>query len=376
MAVSVGQFEMIPGVKYPVTIAQIKEIIKTLYRSGPEKAPAIFIWGKMGVGKSSSVRQCAHELGIEFIDLRLSQLDPTDLRGLPSIATGEVKWVPPSFLPRFGKGILFLDELNLAPPAVQAAGYELLLDRRVGEYELPEGWMIVAAGNQEELSPYIYEMAPPLANRMVHLVVKLDLDIWKEWAYRAGIDTSIIAFLTKNPQYLFYYDPTKPVKAYPTPRSWEFVSRILGSGLVGAELEAAVFGTIGQAVGIEFLTFRRLQEEMPDPLKVIRGEEKPIITGKPDVMYLLITSCVAWIPRLPPEISVQKAVDNLIDYANYLYKYGKEQGRTEFVATSVVLIRDMVDAGFDDYLIKSEKMEECVETGPCSETLKTFKKVG
>ena len=319
---------------------------------------------------SSAVRQCAHELGIGFIDLRLSQIDPTDLKGFPSIGAGEVRWIPPSFLPRSGSGILFLDELNLAPPAVQAAAYQLLLDRAVGDYKLPDGWLIVAAGNPETISPYIYEMAPPLANRLVHIVVRVDLETWKQWAYRAGIDPSIIGFLSKNPDLLWKFDPTKPAKAYPTPRSWEFVSKILSSGLTGSELQAAIFGAIGEDTGRQFLTFLELERELPDPIQVIQGKVKPT-PEKIDVLYYLITRCVAMLPRIDVGIPIQEAVDNLVAYANYLYKYAKDTGKIP-VAISILLIRDLIDAGFENYLMESKELDKCLETGPCSRILKTY----
>jgi MoxR-like ATPase len=148
------------------------------------------IWGAPGIGKSSIVKQVANANKIEFIDLRLSQLAPTDLRGLPvAIAPnsengnlGTSTWYPPEFLPREGAGILFLDELNMAPPAMQGVAQQLILDRCVGAYQVPEGWYIWSAGNRKEDRASVFEMPSPLANRFLHLEVEADFDSFKAYA--------------------------------------------------------------------------------------------------------------------------------------------------------------------------------------------------
>jgi len=141
-----------------------KDITETLGALVDQKLPT-FLWGAPGIGKSSVVKQVAEAKGIGFIDLRLSLMDPTDLKGIPFYENRahQAVWAPPSFLPREGSGILFLDELNTAAPSVQASAYQLILDRRVGEYELPEGWAIVAAGNRENDRGVVYRMPLPLA---------------------------------------------------------------------------------------------------------------------------------------------------------------------------------------------------------------------
>jgi MoxR-like ATPase len=134
------------------------------------------IWGPPGIGKSSIVRQAAETHSLACIDLRLSQLAPTDLRGLPVADAGVARWYPPEFLPREGSGILFLDELNLAPPTMQGMAQQLILDRRVGSYTVPEEWFIWAAGNRKEDLAAVYDMPAPLANRFLHLEVEPDFD--------------------------------------------------------------------------------------------------------------------------------------------------------------------------------------------------------
>lgn len=171
------------------------------------------IWGAPGIGKSSIVAQVARENDIDFVDVRLSQLAPTDLRGLPVAEDGISKWYPPEFLPRTGKGISFLDELNMAPPAMQGVAQQLILDRRVGSYIVPEGWYVWAAGNRKEDRASVFDMPAPLANRFLHLQVEADFDSFKTYALETGVHEQAIAFLSYRPSLLHKIDPQQPAWA-------------------------------------------------------------------------------------------------------------------------------------------------------------------
>ena len=166
----------------------------------------VFLWGPPGVGKSRLVADVARRQGRKLYDLRAVLLDPVDLRGLPRISDdGITSWCVPEFLPHpqdTEEGILFLDELNAAPPLVQAACYQLILDRRVGQYRLPDGWAVVAAGNRESDRAVTYRMPSALANRMVHLDVECHIDDWLDWARDNGIREDIQAFLRFRPRLL------------------------------------------------------------------------------------------------------------------------------------------------------------------------------
>ena len=156
----------------------------------------VFIWGGPGIGKSAVVRQLARKLAIPLQDVRALLLDPVDLRGLPYLgADGRSKWATPDFLPKDGCGILFLDELNAAPAMVQASCYQLVLDRKLGEYTLPKDWAIVAAGNRDSDRAVTTRMPTPLRNRFVHLEFEVDLQEWSMWAIETGIRPEVIAFL-------------------------------------------------------------------------------------------------------------------------------------------------------------------------------------
>jgi hypothetical protein len=178
-----------------------------------ERVP-LHIWGACGVGKSQIVAQVANDLDYDFLDVRAVQLDPVDLRGLPRIAADQTEWVPPKFLPTTGKGILFLDELTSAPQMTQAGCYQLVLDRRLGEYVLPDGWVVIAAGNPASERGVHFAMPRPLRNRFVHLDLEPDLDDWCRWAVKAQVRPEIIAFLRFKPELLHTSDATSDANAW------------------------------------------------------------------------------------------------------------------------------------------------------------------
>jgi len=244
-----------------------KEIKQTLSSLIEAQIP-VFVWGSPGIGKSSIVKQIAVEKELEFVDLRLSLLDPTDLKGIPFFDKDnhEAVWASPNFLPKNpnSKGILFLDEINTAPPSVQASAYQLVLDRKVGDYELPSGWSIVSAGNNESDRGVVYRMPPPLSNRFVHLSMEVSFADWKIWAYDNGIDSSIIAFLQYDSEKLFAFDPTKNEKSFPTPRSWEYVDKILSSNIGSNLLLETISGAIGSESATSFMAFRKVMDRLPN----------------------------------------------------------------------------------------------------------------
>jgi ATPase family associated with various cellular activities (AAA) len=225
------------------------------------------IWGAPGIGKSSIVSQIATAHQLEFIDIRLSQLAPTDLRGLPVAEDGVSKWFPPEFLPQHGKGILFLDEINMAPPAMQGMAQQLILDRRVGSYVVPDGWFVWAAGNRKEDRAGVFEMPAPLANRFLHLQVEADFESFKTYALGEGMHEQIIAFLSFRPTLLHKIDLQQP--AWCSPRSWMMASNLHHNGL---DLAPA----IGAAASAEFQAFLVMYNSLPNL--------EPIFEGKGDAI--------------------------------------------------------------------------------------------
>ena len=221
------------------------------------------IWGAPGIGKSSIVEQLASVHQLEVVDIRLSQLAPTDLRGLPVAEAGVSKWFPPEFLPQQGRGILFLDEINMAPPTMQGMAQQLILDRRVGSYVVPDGWFVWAAGNRKEDRAGVFEMPTPLANRFLHLQVEPDFESFKTYAIGQGIHEQIIAFLCFRPSLLHKIDPQQP--AWCSPRSWMMASLLHYNGL---DLAPA----IGVAASAEFQAFSLTYQLLPDLLPILEGK--------------------------------------------------------------------------------------------------------
>ena len=310
-------------------------ITKVIDKLIDRKLP-VFIWGAPGIGKSSIVKQISEAKALQFLDLRLSLLDPTDLKGIPffNAETKEGVWAKPSFLPSDpdSKGILFLDEINTAPPAVQASAYQLILDRRVGEYELPEGWSIVAAGNRENDRGVVYKMPPPLANRFVHFEMEVDFDDWKYWAYRNGIEAAIIAYLAYDRSMLFTFDPLSGEKSFATPRSWEYVDSIVGSGIETELVLDSISGAVGREAAVGYLSFKKVMKDLPDLSAILDGTLTVLEEDDPKVMMALAIGLV----NAVKEAQSDEAVDNVLAFSLQL--------PGEF---SIMLIKDMQQNGID-----------------------------
>ena len=271
-----------------------------------------FLWGAPGIGKSSIVKQIAKDKAIGFIDLRLALMDPTDLKGIPFYdkESHTALWAPPAFLPREGEGVLFLDELNSAPPSVQASAYQLILDRKVGEYELPKGWAIVAAGNREGDRGVTYRMPSPLANRFVHFEMEVDVNDWRYWAYQNSVDERIISYITFKNEHLFTFDAKSDVKSFATPRSWEYVDSILKSNIKEELLLDCLSGAIGREVSVGFLSFAKVMNKLPD-IQTILANGSGEYSDEVDVLYALSTGLVSALLK----DNTKDNLDNLLNYS-------------------------------------------------------------
>ena len=270
-----------------------KELIESIESLVEQKVPT-FLWGAPGIGKSSIVKSIAASKGLEFIDLRLALMDPTDLKGIPFYdkESHTALWAPPAFLPKSGEGILFLDELNSAPPSVQASAYQLILDRRVGEYELPSGWAIVAAGNREGDRGVTYRMPAPLANRFVHFEMQVSVDDWKDWAYKTELDARIIAYISYKNEHLFTFDPKSDTKSFATPRSWEYVGSILKSSMKESLLLDSISGAVGSEAAVGFLGFSKVMLRLPNIQNILQNQEVEQ-SEDVDVLYALSIGLVS-----------------------------------------------------------------------------------
>ena len=304
------------------------QLTSTLSSLIEQKIPS-FLWGAPGIGKSSIVKQIAKDKDIEFIDLRLALMDPTDLKGIPFYdkESHTALWAPPAFLPKDGEGILFLDELNSAPPAVQSSAYQLILDRKIGEYTLPDGWAIIAAGNRESDRGVTYRMPSPLANRFVHFEMDVDVEDWRYWAYQNFIDERVISYITYKNEHLFSFDAKLDLKSFATPRSWEYVSNILRCDIQDSLILESISGAIGKDIAVSFLSFVKVMDKLPDIQSILNGESKEYVDDIA-TLYALSTALVSAVLK---DIS---KLENVLTYTLDL--------KSEF---SVLIVQDLQKYG-------------------------------
>ena len=300
--------------------AQLKIILDREFVSTQEgHHTPVMIWGPPGVGKSQMVAQVGERHGVPVIDIRLSQMEPSDLRGIPFRVGEHVEWAVPAVLPdaeRHGPaGILFLDEITSAPPSVSAAAYQLILDRRLGAYQVPEGWAIVAAGNRQGDRGVTYTMPAPLANRFSHFELEVNLDDWVAWAYAHDIDERVIGFLRFRPELLFDFDPAHNPVAFPSPRSWEFAHRALQKfGDNPQMLVGALQACVGPAAGIELAAFIENLDQLPDLDAVVRGEAVTI-PREVDLQYAVASALVGRAIRAREGGDGQEVIGHILDFA-------------------------------------------------------------
>lgn len=265
------------------------------------------IWGSPGVGKSQTVRRLAKRRNRKLIDLRLSQLDAVDLRGLgfPNTERNRVQWMISEFLPdpeRDGpEGILFLDEINAAVQSIQAASYQLVLDRQLGNYELPPGWAVIAAGNRRQDRAIVNEMSTALRNRFSHLNYEISNDAWDRWALENRINDMVRGYIRFRPAMLNEFEPRgdsqkekerlaqlRDAQAFSTPRSWEFVSNILNKNPPQQIEQHLIASTVGEGNAVDFFTYVKYHRQMPDFEKLIKD---PMGTKVPKELGIIIAIC-------------------------------------------------------------------------------------
>jgi MoxR-like ATPase len=314
------------------------EIIEALAHLSSKKKPGM-MWGSPGIGKSSVINQIGKLSNRKVFDIRLALLDPTDLRGIPfyNPASGSAEWAPSSILPRNlpvgthiaeidimgddGKvigshqrivnnatdevvvmaenimldliadqtAILFLDEINAAPPVVQAASYQLVLDRQIGEYRLPEGVSIIAAGNNEGDKAVTFKMPTPLLNRFTHLDFTVDFDDWNIWALNTGVRQEVVGFLKFKKGLLNDFNNRSKSKGFPTPRSWNVVSDLLSDNVSASVMRGLIVGTVGEGAASEFLTYQEVYMNIPNCGDVLDGKVAPLTNTETSACFAIMT---------------------------------------------------------------------------------------
>lgn len=278
-----------------VTSVQARKAISKCFNV---KRP-IFLWGPPGIGKSEVVAGITKDLGGLMIDLRLGQMDPTDIRGIPfyNKELGKMDWAPPIDLPdaemasQYPVIVLFMDEMNSAAPSVQAAAYQLVLNRRIGKYILPDNVVMIAAGNRESDKGVTYRMPTPLSNRFVHAEMKVDFPSWQEWAVQNQIHKDVVGYLTFAKQDLYDFDSKSSSRAFATPRSWTFVSELLADeDLDDSTTTDLIAGTVGEGLAVKFMAHRKIASKLPKPEDILSGKAKELEVKEVSAMYSLVIS--------------------------------------------------------------------------------------
>jgi len=311
----------------------------SILRAFKKKRP-LFLWGPPGIGKSDIIHQIGVQLDALVIDIRLSLWEPTDIKGIPYYAANDNKmmWAAPAELPtaeiakKHKNIILFLDEMNSAAPAVQAAAYQLILNRKVGQYELPDNVLIVAAGNRESDKGVTYRMPAPLANRFVHLELAVDFDDWFEWAVNNEIHTDVVGYLTFAKKDLYDFDPKSPSRSFATPRSWSFVSELLEDDDDENTTTDLVSGAVGEGLAVKFMAHRKVASKLPNPTDILTGKVKEMATKEISAMYSLTVSLCYELKE-----ACDKGDKKFDDKVNNFLRFAMDNFDTELVVMGIKL---------------------------------------
>ena len=317
----------VPSMSVKETVGLLSKAYATVINAGRaiRNVPSVMLWGPPGVGKSQAVRQIGNEIEyqtekkVKITDVRLLLFNPIDLRGIPTANADKTLavWLKPQIFQMDDSdeviNILFLDEISAAPQSVQAAAYQITLDRVVGEHRLPENCIVMAAGNRTTDKSVAFKMPKALANRLLHIEIREDFDSWKEWAVRSGVNEKVVGFLSFRRNYLMNFDAADEDLAFATPRSWEMVSNLLNEVSDDAdEIYPLLCGLVGSGVMAEFMTWTRIYEKLPDISDIFAGKQPPI-PDNIDALYALTSAMTAYAREHKEDM---EGIENSIAYAN------------------------------------------------------------
>ena len=354
----------IPSLSVSAIVEKLAAAYSKLIKGGVplKNFPSVMLWGAPGVGKSQAIRQVAEKLksetgkNVAVTDVRLLLFNPIDLRGIPTANADKTLavWLKPKIFDMDESentvNILFLDEISAAPQSVQAAAYQITLDRVVGEHRLPDNCIVVAAGNRVTDKSVAYKMPRALANRLMHLGVDVKFESWREWAMQSGINDRVLGFLSYRPD-LLIEEPKNPDElAYPSPRSWEMVSNILNY----AESDPSkafdlVAGVIGTGCAVEFRNWCKVYAILPSMEDIFAGKNPPVPAAT-DVLFALVSSMAVYARERKNDM---KLLQNSIRYA------------LRFPADfSALLMRDYmsIEKGFKERLMLIPEFYEWLRT--------------
>ena len=318
--------------------------------------PSVMLWGQPGVGKSQAIKQIANRITestkkrVVVNDVRLLLFNPIDLRGIP-VADKEKNnaiWLKPYIFQMSDDkdviNILFLDEITAAPQSVQAAAYQITLDRTIGEHKLPPNTIVISAGNRISDKSVANKMPKALANRLLHFEIESDFDNWKSWAIQNNINKKVIGFLSFKPELLNCFDPKKDSTAFPTPRTWEMVSNVLNYCSSSEESTLAfISGLIGSGTALEFRSWVNVYNELPKMEDIFAGNETREFKNA-SILYALTSSMVEYVKKTKTDL---KGIENSLNYA-------------------LTFPKDYTMLLFEEYMMIDNKIEEFVLNNPTS----------
>ena len=338
-----------------VTSAQARKSLLTAFKA---KRP-LMLWGPPGIGKSELVEGITRDLGGIMYDCRLGQMEPTDIRGIPfyNKENGKMDWAPPVDLPdaetaaQYPIVVLFLDEMNSAPASVQAAAYQLILNRRIGKYVLPDNVVMVAAGNRESDKGVTFRMPTPLANRFIHQEMRVDFNSWQEWAVQNNIHKDVVGYISFAKQDLYDFDAKSSSRAFATPRSWTFVSELLKDE--GVDEDTAmnlIAGTVGEGLAVKFMAHRKVAGRMPDPVDILKGKVKDLNVKEVSAMYSLVISMCY---ELKGAVEAKMDSKEFHEMADNFFAYMMKNFETELVVMGARIALTTYDLPFQPTKLKN-----------------------
>jgi hypothetical protein len=339
------------------------EILKAMRKKRP-----VFVWGGPGIGKSDLIGQITNSMSGFMIDMRLALMEPTDLRGMPyyNKEANNMSWAAPVDLPteefaaQYPVVVLFLDELNSAPPSVQAAAYQLVLNRRIGTYKLPDNVVLIAAGNRETDKGVTYKMPKPLANRFLHVTLDVNFDDWMMWATENRVHSDVVGYLAFAKSDLYAFDPRSPDQAFATPRTWTFVSELLeddedDAPLTDSQLTDLVAGTVGEGMAIKFMNHREHSGKLPNPTDVLSGKVTDLKVKEVSAQYTLTVNLCYELAEAYKNLRKAKKLDKWHKMADFFFGFMMENFQTEMVVLGAKVALSNYNLPFDTKKLKTFK---------------------
>lgn len=327
-----------------LTISEVIKMLSESYISYIENGikfsefPSIMLWGAPGVGKSQSVRQIAKNIQdktgkeVNIVDVRLLLFNPIDLRGIPTTDKNKENaiWLKPKIFDMNTSddviNILFLDEISSCTPAVQAAAYQITLDRTIGEHKLPDNCIVIAAGNRMNDKSVVSKMPKALANRLMHIEIEIDVDPWIKWAKTNNLNEIVIKFISDNKKCLMMDHQYNENLAYASPRTWEMVSKVLNNTkCLSYSIEPLVAGLVGQDMALEFMRYVVVNGDIPSVVDIFngKGEYKSLTETQNEVLKnVIINYAKIEKDNIDKIVNSVKFVLNMpYDYALFILKH-------------------------------------------------------